>query len=44
MLNRTMFEDQMCIKTGISGKDLQRAIHKYGIFDARMKEAKDLKE
>jgi len=39
-----MFEDKMYLKTGIAGKDLQRAIHKYGIFDRRMKEAKELKE
>ena len=34
-----MFEDKMYIKTGIAGKDLQKAIHKYGIYEARMKEA-----
>jgi len=34
-----MFEDKMYIKTGISGKDLLRAIRKFGIFEFKMKEA-----
>ena len=34
-----MFEDKMYIKTGFSGKDLQNAIHKFGIYAERMKEA-----
>lgn len=33
LLNRTMFDDKMYVKTGYSGKDLQRAIMKLGIYD-----------
>jgi len=44
MLNKTMFEDKMYIKTGISGKELTRAIHKFGIYDRRVKEAAVIKE
>jgi len=32
----------MYIKTGYSGKDLQRAIVKHGIYEERMKEAEKL--
>ena len=39
-----MFDDKMYIKTGFSGKDLQRSIVKHGIYDERMKEASDLEE
>ena len=38
-----MFEDKMQMQTGISGRDLQRAIRKYGIYDRKIKQAK-LKE
>jgi len=44
LLNRTMFDDKMFIKTGYSGQDLQRAIVKYGIYKQRMDEAKKLEE
>lgn len=32
LLNRTMFDDKMYIKTGHTGTDLQRAIVHYGIY------------
>ena len=44
LLNRTMFDDKMMIRTGFSGKDLQRAIIKHGIYDQRMKQAKELEK
>jgi hypothetical protein len=39
-----MFDDKMFVRTGYSGKDLQRAIVKYGIYDERMKQAKEIEE
>ena len=39
-----MFEDKMYIKTGFSGKDLQRAIHVHGIYAERMKEAEAIQQ
>ena len=39
-----MFDDKMYMKTNFSGKDLQRAIKKYGIYDRKMNEAKKLEE
>jgi len=39
-----MFDDKMYLKTGYSGKDLQRAIVKHGIYAERMKEAKELED
>ena len=44
LLNKTMFEDKMYIKTGFSGKDLQRAIHVHGIYAERMKEAEAIQQ
>jgi len=44
LLNRTMFDDKMYLKTGYTGKDLQRAIMKHGIYDERMKEAEELEQ
>ena len=38
-----MFEDRMYLKTKYSGKDLQRAIHKHGIYKERMAKADQLK-
>jgi len=38
-MNTTIFEDKMYIKTGVSGKELLRAIKKFGIFEKKMKEA-----
>ena len=37
LLNKVMFEDKMYLKTGYSGQDLERAIHKFGIYAERMK-------
>ena len=34
----------MYLNTGFSGKDLQRAIVKHGIFDERMKEAQMMED
>ena len=42
ILNRTMFDDKMYVKTGFTGKDLQRAIQKHGIYEERMREAEEL--
>ena len=39
-----MFDDKMFIKTSYNGKDLQRAIVKHGIYDERMKEAKEIED
>ena len=39
-----MFEDRMFISTGFSGKDLQRAIHKSGIYKERMSEAQKIQD
>ena len=39
-----MFEDRMFISTGFSGKDLQRAIHKFGIYKERMAEAQKIQD
>lgn len=39
-----MFDDKMYIKTGFTGKDLQRAVKKYGIYDRKMKEARQLEQ
>ena len=39
-----MFEDKMYVKTGYSGKDLDRAIYAYGIYNERMKEAEALQQ
>lgn len=39
-----MFEDKMYLKTGYSGKNLQCAIHKFGIYKERMEEAKKLQD
>lgn len=39
-----MFEDRMYLKTGYSGKDLQRAIHKFGIYKERMAEAQKIQD
>ena len=44
MINKTMFEDKMYVKTNISGKDLQRAIHRFGIYEARLKEAQAMRD
>jgi len=44
MLNKVMFEDKMYLKTGFSGKDLLRAIKRFGIADERMKEAKEIED
>ena len=44
MLNKFMFEDRMYLKTRFTGKDLQRAIHKHGIYKARMAEADRIKK
>ena len=43
-LNRTMFDDKMYLRYGFTAKDFQRAIVKYGIYDQRMKEAKELEQ
>ena len=37
-----MFDDKMYMKTGYTGKDLQRAIKKHGIYDRKIAEAKKL--
>ena len=39
-----MYEDSVFIKTGISGKDMQRALVKYGILEQRMKEANEIRQ
>ena len=44
VLNKTMFDDKMYLKTGFSGKDLQRAVRKFGIYDRKMKEARQLEQ
>ncbi len=44
LLNKTMFEDKMYIKTGFNGKDLQRAIHVHGIYAERMREAEAIQQ
>lgn len=36
--NKSIFDDRMYIKYGYSGKDLQRAIVKHGLFDERLKQ------
>ena len=36
--NKSMFDDKMFLEHGISGKDLHRAIVKYGIFEERLKQ------
>ena len=35
-----MFDDKMHLRLGISGKDLKRALHKYGLYDKRRAETK----
>ena len=42
LMNKTLIEDRMYMKTGIEGKDLQRAVIKYGIHEAAIKKAKQL--
>ena len=44
VLNKTMFDDRMYLKTGFTGKDLQRGIKKFGIYDRKMAEARKLEE
>ena len=44
LLNKTMFDDKMYLKTGFTGKDLQRAVRKYGIYDRKMKEARQIEQ
>jgi len=44
MLNKCMFDDKMFLQTGYTGKDLQRAVVKLGIYDERMKEAKEVEK
>jgi hypothetical protein len=44
LLNKMMFEDRMYLKTNYTGKDLQRAIHKHGIYKEKMEEADKLKK
>jgi response regulator of citrate/malate metabolism len=39
-----MFDDKMYLKTGFTGKDLQRSIKKYGIYDRKMAEAKKMEQ
>jgi hypothetical protein len=39
-----MFDDKMYLKTGYTGKDLQRSIKKHGIYDRKMAEAKKLEQ
>ena len=34
----------MYLKTGFTGKDLQRAVKKFGIFDRKMKEAREAEQ
>ena len=36
-INKSIYDDRMYIKTGFTGKDLQRAIVKHGLFDERLK-------
>jgi len=33
-----MFDDRMYMRVGYTGKDLQRAIVKFGIFEEKLKE------
>jgi hypothetical protein len=40
-LNKTMFDDRMYMRVGFTGKDLQRAIVKHGIFEEKLKEKKE---
>ena len=35
-----MFDDKMFLETSYTGKDLQRAVKKYGIYDKKIAEAK----
>ena len=42
LLYRAQWDDKNYIKTGITSKDLQRAIMRYGIYDQKMKEAEAL--
>ena len=44
MLNKTMFDDKMYLRTNFSGKDLQRAIKKHGIYDQKIAAAKKLEQ
>ena len=44
VLNKTMFDDKMYLKTGFTGKDLQRAVRKFGIYDRKMKEARQIEQ
>lgn len=44
VMNRTMFDDRMFLKKGYTSQDLQRAIVKYGIYEERMKEAREIEE
>lgn len=39
-MNKSIFDDRMYVKYGFTGKDLQRAIVKYGILDERLKQKK----
>ena len=42
LLNKTMFDDKMYLRTGLTGKDLARAIKKHGIYDTKIAQAKKL--
>lgn len=39
-----MFDDKMYLKTGFTGKDLARAVKKYGIYDRKMKQAREMEQ
>ena len=39
LLNKTMFDDRMYLKTGFTGKDLGRAVLKFGIDKERKEKA-----
>ena len=44
LLNKTMFDDKMYLRTGFTGKDLARAIKKHGIYDTKIAQAKKLEQ
>ena len=39
-LNIAQFDDEMFIQKGFTGKQLERAAHKYGILEKKLKDAK----
>ena len=44
LLYRAQWDDKKYLETGFSGKDLQRAIMKHGIYAEKMKQADALQK